>query len=76
MLVFSRTFFPPGSQSIFGNTFFVIFMTFVLTILTYFLAEDPIRKKKGTKIVIQLILLMIILATIALIVNFKVLPSL
>jgi len=49
-------------------------MTFVLTILTYFLAEDPIRKKKGTNIVIGLIILMIALASIALIVNFKVLP--
>jgi peptidoglycan/LPS O-acetylase OafA/YrhL len=61
LLVFSKAFFPEGSSSIFANTFFIVFLTFVLTIATYFIAEDRIRKIKGRKIVVVLLVLMLIL---------------
>ena len=74
--MFSKTFYPPGSTSIFANTFFIVFLTFVLTIATYFFAEDPIRKMKGLKVVTILLLLMIVLGITTLIINLKVLPQL
>jgi peptidoglycan/LPS O-acetylase OafA/YrhL len=37
LLVFSRYFYPPGSNSIWGNLYFVILITIVLSILTYYL---------------------------------------
>jgi peptidoglycan/LPS O-acetylase OafA/YrhL len=37
LLVFSRSFYPKGSTSIFSNLFLIILITFVLTILTHFI---------------------------------------
>ena len=46
LLVFSRTFYPPGSESIFARTPFILFLCVVLSCLTYFIVENPVRKSK------------------------------
>ena len=61
LLVFSRFFYPEGSKSIFANLYFVIFVTIVLSILTYYFVENPIRRRKSKKVVIVLLVLMITL---------------
>lgn len=50
--------YPTGSHSLFSNTYFIILLTFIMTILTYYLAENRIRKMNGKKIVIILLILM------------------
>jgi peptidoglycan/LPS O-acetylase OafA/YrhL len=58
LLVYSKAFYPKGSSSIFANTFFIIFLTIVASIVGYFLVEDRVRKMKGRKIVVVLLVLM------------------
>jgi len=50
--------YPTGSHSLFANIYFIILLTFVMTLLTYYIAEDRIRKMNGRKIVIILLILM------------------
>ena len=58
LLVYSRAFYPKGSTSVFANTFFILFLTIVTSIVGYFTVEDRIRKLKGKKIVVVLLILM------------------
>lgn len=58
LFVFSRYFFPEGSNSIFANLYFLILLTGILSILTYFLVENPIRRRKSKKIVVILLIIM------------------
>ena len=63
LLVFSRYLFPEGSTSIFANVYFMIGLTIVASILTYFIFENPIRKIKSRKIVIVLLFLIMLIGT-------------
>ena len=65
LLVYSNAFYPKGSKSIFANTFFIIFLTVVLSVLSYFTVEDRIRKMKGRKIVVVLLVLMGVIGLIS-----------
>lgn len=57
LLVFSRTFYPKGSTSIFSDTLFILLLTVVLSILTYHFVENPVRRIKKNKVVVVLLLL-------------------
>ena len=59
LLVFSRFFYPEGSKSIYANLYFVILITIVLSIVTYYIVENPIRRRKSKKIVFFLLTFMI-----------------
>ena len=66
LIVFSRTFYPEGSESIFASMLFIIFLSIVFSCLTYFLVENPVRKSKEKKrTVVGLIVLMIIIGVIS-----------
>jgi peptidoglycan/LPS O-acetylase OafA/YrhL len=57
--VTSRVLFPYGSTSIFSNTYFIVFLSIGLSVLTYYTVENPIRHIKGKRIVIVLFMIMI-----------------
>ena len=38
ILIFSHRFFPHGSRSLLGNTYFILLLIVILTILTYYMA--------------------------------------
>jgi peptidoglycan/LPS O-acetylase OafA/YrhL len=65
LLVYSKAFYPKGSTSVFANTFFIIFLTVVASLLSYFTVEDRIRKMKGRKIVVVLLVLMGVIGIIS-----------
>jgi peptidoglycan/LPS O-acetylase OafA/YrhL len=46
LLVFSRKFFPKGSKSILGNIYFIVLLSVILSILTYYIVENKIRFRK------------------------------
>ena len=66
LIVLSRILFPYGSESIFANIIVVILISFVCSILTYFLIENKIRYHKSKKVTVFLILLMILIGFISL----------
>lgn len=57
-MVGSRILYPHGSKSIFSNIHFIVGLSFAMSIITYFVAERPIRKMKNKKVVIVLLILM------------------
>jgi peptidoglycan/LPS O-acetylase OafA/YrhL len=61
LLVFSRKLYPLGSKSIFGNILFIVFLSVVLSIITYYLIENQLRFRKSKKVVISLVLAMLII---------------
>jgi peptidoglycan/LPS O-acetylase OafA/YrhL len=61
LLVFSRYFYPQGSTSIFSNLYLIILITVLLSVLTYYFAENPIRKIKTKKIAILLFIVILII---------------
>jgi len=65
LLVFSRYLYPEGSKSIFSNLYFVILITVILSILTYYVVENPIRKIKTKKIAILLFVLILIVGSLS-----------
>jgi hypothetical protein len=66
LLVFSRTFYPAGSNSIFASTPFILFLCVVLSCITYFMVENPVRKSsQNKKIVGSLVSLMLIIVAIS-----------
>lgn len=65
LLVFSRYFYPEGSTSIYSNVYFVLVMTVLLSILTYYFVERPIRKIKTKKIAILLFILILAVGTLS-----------
>jgi peptidoglycan/LPS O-acetylase OafA/YrhL len=71
LIVYSRVMYPHGSTSIFSSMFFMVGLAFGLSILTYFLAENPIRKVKNNKIVFLLLALMVCIGLAAIQVNKK-----
>jgi glucan phosphoethanolaminetransferase (alkaline phosphatase superfamily) len=58
-LVYSKFFYPHGSTSIFADTNYIVFLAVVLSIITYYTVENPIRIWKSKKIVFVLIFIMI-----------------
>ncbi len=58
LLVFSRYMYPEGSDSIFANTYFVLFSCLVLSTLTYYFVENKIRFRKERIVVFGLLFLM------------------
>lgn len=61
LLVFSRYFYPQGSTSIFSNLYLIIAITVMLSVLTYYFVENPIRKIKTKKIAIVLLVLILLI---------------
>ena len=59
LLVFSRYLYPPGSTSIFSNLHFIIAITVIISILTYFFFENPVRRSKSKIFVIILLFFML-----------------
>ena len=46
LLVFSRILFPPGSDSLLAQTWFILVVSVAMSLLSYFLVENPIRLRK------------------------------
>jgi len=61
LLVFSRKLYPLGSKSIFGNILFIVFLSVVLSIITYYLIENKLRFRKSRKVVAALAFTMFII---------------
>ena len=59
LLVFSKYLYPPGSSSPLNNVFFILFITVLLSVGTYYIIENPIRKIKKKKIAILLLIIML-----------------
>jgi peptidoglycan/LPS O-acetylase OafA/YrhL len=59
LLVFSRYMYPEGSDSIFANTYFVLFACLALSTLTYYFVENKIRFRKEKIVVFSLLFLMV-----------------
>ncbi len=71
LLVFSRYMYPEGSDSIFANTYFVLFACLVLSTLTYYFVENKIRFRKEKIVVFGLVFLMVVVALSCLyVINF------
>lgn len=60
LLVFSRILFPEGSDSILAQTWFVVLLSVVMSLLSYFLVENPIRFKKQKVIFVVLLMIMLL----------------
>jgi peptidoglycan/LPS O-acetylase OafA/YrhL len=58
--------FPKGSPSIFGNIGFMVLLSLILSILTYFLVERPLRFRKSKNLVFGLLLSMLCIGLFAL----------
>ena len=58
LLVFSRALFPEGSDSIFGEMWFIVFLSVVFSVLSYFIVENPIRFSKEKQLFFILLLIM------------------
>lgn len=71
LLTYSRMLFPPGSRSIFAKPETMIFLTFILSVLTYYLVEKNLRHKKSKKIVAILTICMIIIGSLSFSTNKK-----
>jgi peptidoglycan/LPS O-acetylase OafA/YrhL len=65
LMVFSRKLFPAGSASLLGNMHFIISLSFLLSVLTYFFVENKVRFRKGKKVVIILLVIMAVLGLYA-----------
>lgn len=65
MLVYSRTFYPSGSTSILSNLYFVVFLSFVLAVLTYYFFENPLRLSKKKVVTVGLIVAMVVIGALA-----------
>ncbi len=46
LLVFSRLLYPPGSEHLLGRTWFIVLLSIVISISSYFLVENTIRFRK------------------------------
>ena len=64
-MVFSRKLFPAGSTSLLGNMYFIIFLSFLLSVLTYYFVENQVRFRKEKKVVLILLIIMGILGLYA-----------
>ena len=58
LLVFSRILYPEGSKSIFAKPEVMVMIAVILSIVSYYLIENPFRKKKGKIVVIGLMVVM------------------
>lgn len=67
LLAISAYLYPPGSQSIFHNTYFVVFIAVVLSILTFYLVENRVRFKKKKSVVFKLLAMMALIGIIAMV---------
>ena len=65
LLVYSRTFYPSGSTSILSNLYFVVFLSFVLAVLTYYFFENPLRLSKKKVVTVGLIVAMVVIGALA-----------
>ena len=65
LMVFSRKLFPEGSTSLLGNMYFIILLSFILSMLTYYFVENQVRFRKEKKIVLILLIIMVILGLYA-----------
>lgn len=61
LLVFSRTFFPEGSERILGQMWFMVLLSVLFSVLSYYLIENSIRftKKKQAMFILLSIMLFI-----------------
>ncbi len=57
-LILCHTYFPYGSKSLWANSAFILLVVVVASVVTYFMAENPVRKMKGKKVAILLHILM------------------
>ena len=57
-LILCHTYYPYGSRSIWANSFFILFVVFVMSVGTYFVAENPVRNFKSKKWAILLLVCM------------------
>ena len=65
LLVYSRTFYPSGSTSIMSNLYFVVALSFVMAVLTYYFFENPLRLSKKKMVTIGLIIAMVVIGALA-----------
>jgi peptidoglycan/LPS O-acetylase OafA/YrhL len=61
LLVYSRTFYPSGSTSIFGNLYFIVVLSFLMAVLTFYFFENPLRLSKKNIVTIGLIVAMVLI---------------
>lgn len=68
LLVFSRAFFPEGSDSILSEAWFIVLLSVAFSILSYFFIENPIRftKKKQAFYILLAIMLCIGIVSVVL----------
>ena len=71
LLVFSAYLYPAGSGSIFADTYFLLALALVLSIVTYYAVENKIRFRKEKIVVLLLVGIMIIIGTACLYVQSK-----
>lgn len=61
LLVFSRILFPEGSDSLLGRTWFIVVISVVLSLLSYFFVENPIRFRKQKRVFFTLLSIMLLI---------------
>lgn len=61
LLVFSRILYPQGSTSIFGKIWFIVLLSVAMSLLSYFLVENPIRFRKERLVFVALLVAMMLI---------------
>lgn len=57
-LILCHTYYPYGSRSLWISNFFILSVVLVVSVATYFMAENQVRSIPGKKVAIALIILM------------------
>lgn len=61
LLVLFKSSYPLGSTSIFSNTFFIVAIAIILSLLSYYVIEDPFRKNKSKAVFLGLLIVMLLI---------------
>lgn len=68
LLVFSEYLYPLGSDSVFANTYFLLGLALVFSIVTYYAVENKIRFRKEKTVVLTLVVMMVLIGAYCLLI--------
>ena len=61
LLVFSRLLYPEGSDSILSQTWFIVLLSVMMSLLSYYFVENPLRFRKEKSVFVGLLLVMLLI---------------
>lgn len=71
LLVFSRLVYPYGSTAVLAQTYVIVIIAFVMSVLSYYLVENTLRFRKEKAVLVGLLIVMGIIGVAAMAVYYK-----